>query len=220
MMHATKQEIEAGQAVYTRRMLLIYDIRVLMLSNRFIWKCPSSRLLAHYNMHVSANHLDVGVGSGYFLDRCRFPAVSPRLALMDMNPNSLAFTAKRIGRYSPEVYQQNILERISCDIVPFDSIALNYLLHCLPGTLAEKGVVFDYLQPVMKPGATVFGSTILNDKGVPGWSAAKLMGHYNRHGIFSNLADTLDGLQRALESRFQCVDIKTQGCVALFSATL
>ncbi len=128
-MSASEQEIIAGQAVYTRRMLLVYDVRVLMLSNRFVWKCPCSRLVAHYNQHISANHLDVGVGSGYFLDHCRFPVLSPRLALMDMNPNSLDFTANRVARYSPEVYQRNILEPISGEdeIAPFDSVALNYL---------------------------------------------------------------------------------------------
>ena len=216
-MHASEQEIEAGQAVYTRRMLLIYDIRVLLLSNRFVWKCPSSRLVAHYNQHLSANHLDVGVGSGYFLDCCCFPAPSPRLALMDMNHNSLAFTAKRVARYSPEVYQQNVLEPICHEMAPFDSVALNYLLHCLPGSIAEKAAVFDYLHAVMKPGATVFGSTILNEKGVPNWAAVKLMRHYNRHGIFSNLTDTLEELERALEKRFKHVAIQTHGCVALFS---
>ena len=216
-MHASEQEIVAGQAAYTRRMLLIYDIRVLLLSNRFVWKCPSSKLVAHYNQHLSANHLDVGVGSGYFLDRCCFPAPSPRLALMDMNPNSLAFTAKRVERYSPEVYQQNVLEPIRNEMAPFDSVALNYLLHCLPGTIAEKAAVFDYLQAVMKPGTTVFGSTILNEEGIPNWAAVKLMRHYNRHGIFSNLTDTLEELERALEKRFKNVVLQTQGCVALFS---
>ncbi|GAA4650143.1 class I SAM-dependent methyltransferase [Kistimonas scapharcae] len=216
-MNASKQEIEAGQAVYTNRMLFVYDIRVLLLSNRFVWKCPSPRLVAHYNQHISSNHLDVGVGSGYFLDRCRFPVSSPRLALMDMNPNSLVFTAKRVARYSPEVYQQNVLEPVQRQISPFDSVALNYLLHCLPGTIAEKAVVFDYLQAVMKPGETVFGSTILNEKGVPNWAAVKLMQHYNRHGIFSNLGDTLEELEQALEKRFKNVAIQTQGCVALFS---
>ncbi len=27
----------------------------------------------------------------------------------------------------------------------FDSIGLNFLLHCLPGTLREKAIVFDHL---------------------------------------------------------------------------
>ena len=72
-MSITIEQVDAGQAVYTRRTLLAYDFVVLGLSNRFVWKCPTWQLEAHYNWHVSANHLDVGVGTGYFPDRCRFP---------------------------------------------------------------------------------------------------------------------------------------------------
>ena len=81
----TPEEIAAGQAIYTPKLLSIYDLLVLGLSNRFIWKCPTPRQLAHYDRHVSANHLDVGVGTGYFLDRCLFPVTAPRVALMDIN---------------------------------------------------------------------------------------------------------------------------------------
>ncbi len=39
--------VAAGQAVYTPGMLSIYDIGVLIISNSYIWKCPSSRIEAH-----------------------------------------------------------------------------------------------------------------------------------------------------------------------------
>lgn len=66
----------AGQAVYTKRVLHVYDLFVLGFSNRFVWRCPTPALLAHYDRHVTANHLDVGVGTGYFLDRCHFPSAA------------------------------------------------------------------------------------------------------------------------------------------------
>ena len=71
------EEIVAGQAFYTDRTLPNYDLRVLTLSNPLIWRCPTSRLLRFFDTHVSANHLDVGVGTGYFLDKCRFPTATP-----------------------------------------------------------------------------------------------------------------------------------------------
>jgi len=40
-------EVLAGQAVYTRRLLRAYDLIVLGISNRFIWRCPTPRLLRH-----------------------------------------------------------------------------------------------------------------------------------------------------------------------------
>ena len=57
----------AGQAVYSRSTLALYDWLVLGMSNRCIWNCPSAHMLALYDRYVTANHLDGGVGIGYFL---------------------------------------------------------------------------------------------------------------------------------------------------------
>lgn len=216
-MAPTSDEVNAGQAVYSKSVLAMYDLIVLGISNRWIWKCPTSYIKAHYNKHLSANHLDVGVGTGYFLDRCQFPTQQPRVALMDLNPNTLDYASRRIARYQPEIFRQNILEPITQPITPFDSIGLNYLLHCVPGNITEKAVAFDHLVPLMNPGAVLFGSTILH-RGVPrNWLAQRLMRTYNQKGIFSNQADDLDGLTHALNQRFQHVEVHVRGCVALFS---
>ncbi len=175
-MQPTIEEVEAGQAVYTKRTLSAYDTIVLGISNRYIWKCPSSRIEAHYNTYLSSNHLDVGIGTGYFLDRCKFPSDSPRVALMDMNTNALEFASKRIERYSPETYPQNILEKISTAIAPFDSVGVNYLFHCMPGAIIDKVVAFDHLKELMNPGARIFGSTILQGGVKRGWIAKKTDG--------------------------------------------
>lgn len=219
-MTPTSEQIAAGQAAYTKRTLSIYDILVLGISNRFIWKCPSHRIQQHYDQWVSGNHLDVGVGTGYFLDRCRFPSQSPRVALMDLNANSLDFAAKRISRYGPETYRQNILEPLSIDIPKFDSVGVNYLLHCLPGSMTEKSVLFDHLRPLMNPGATIFGSTILQVGVRNTWAAVRLMNTYNRKGIFSNVTDNLDSLEHALHARLSDVSVRVVGSVALFSGRL
>lgn len=46
-MDITPEQVEAGQAVYTNRALGAYDFIVLGLSNRFLWKCPTQRLVEH-----------------------------------------------------------------------------------------------------------------------------------------------------------------------------
>jgi len=213
-----QKQVEDGQAVYTKSTLSIYDIVVLGISNRFIWKCATQNILAHYNKHLSNNHLDVGVGTGYFMDKSTFPSTMPRIGLMDMNANTLEFASKRIQRYQPETYQQNILEPVTQEITHFDSLGINYLFHCVPGTIAEKAIAFDHLKPFLNPDATVFGSTILQGD-VPRSAMAKwLMSVYNKKGIFHNTQDTLEELQQALESRFTDVSIDVIGCVALFSA--
>ncbi len=110
---------------------------------------------------VTANHLDVGVGTGYFLDLCQFPSPQPRVALMDLNEKTLEFASQRIRRYKPEIYCRHVLESINLNAEKFDFVGINYLLHCLPGNLEMKLVCFDYLKALMNPGAVLFGSTIL-----------------------------------------------------------
>ncbi|MBZ4423174.1 class I SAM-dependent methyltransferase [Myxococcus sp. RHSTA-1-4] len=212
-------EVHAGQAVYTRWTLrLLYDVGVLGYSNRFVWKCPTPTQLEWYNANVSANHLDVGVGTGYYVARCRYPAPSPRLALMDLNANSLERAASRAARYSPETYRRNVLDPIGFDAPRFDSIGLNYLLHCLPGSMDEKAVVFDHLRSLLNPGGCLFGSTLLQGDVPRSAQARLLMRLYNRKGIFSNQEDTLESLERALHTRFKESQISLHGCVALFRA--
>ncbi|MGZ3457430.1 MAG: class I SAM-dependent methyltransferase [Archangium sp.] len=212
-------DINEGQAAYTRfNMSVRYDIYVLLYSNRFVWKCPTPKQLRMYNEHVSANHLDIGVGTGYYLDKCRFPSSQPRLALMDLNPNSLERAATRTARYKPEVYQRNVLAPISVDAPGFDSIGMNYLLHCLPGSMSEKAVVFDHIRPLLNPGGCVFGSTVMQGGVSPSARAQRLMVHYNQRGIFHNDKDSVAELEKALSQRFSESRVTVHGCVALFWA--
>ena len=219
-MTPSDERVMAGQAVYTRRTLRLYDFVVLGFSNRLIWRCPTPGIVEHYNTNVSANHLDVGVGTGYLLDHCRFPASQPRVGLMDMNPGTLAYASERIARYSPQTFEQNVLEPVGHAIEPFDSVGLNYLFHCVPGPIAQKAVAFDHLRPLMNPGCRVFGSTILQGGVRRSWAAKRLMAFYNGKGIFSNTQDTAEGLEQALSARFEDVGLRIVGCVALFSGRL
>lgn len=216
-MSVKTEQVDAGQAVYTKRTLAAYDFIVLGVSNRFLWKCPTQRLLDHYNKHVTANHLDVGVGTGYFLNRCQFPSPTPRVALMDLNSNTLEFASQRITRYKPATYRRNILEPISLDAEKFDSVGINYLLHCVPGSMESKSVAFDHLKAWMNPNAVLFGSTLLQGSVPRNWFAKRLMDAYNHKGIFSNQHDNLESLQRALSKRFRDVSVEVVGCAALFS---
>jgi SAM-dependent methyltransferase len=216
----TPEQVAEGQAVYTPLTLAAYDLVVLGLSNRLVWRCPTAQLLRLYDAHVSANHLDVGVGTGYFLDRCRFPGATPRLALMDLNPNSLRHAARRTARYRPESYRCNVLEPLAPGIGGFDSVGLSYLLHCLPGTMADKAVVFDHLRPLLNPGGRVFGATLLADGAARSGVARRLMALYNRKGIFHNTGDTRQALEQALGRRFPAFGIDIVGCAALFWARL
>jgi SAM-dependent methyltransferase len=207
----------AGQAVYSRWTLQLYDLYVLGLSCRLAWRCPAPTLVAHYDAHVSSHHLDVGVGSGYFLDRCRFPVPRPEIVLLDLNEASLAFAARRIERFAPRACRADVLEPLPL-AERFDSIGLGFLLHCLPGDMAYKARALAHLAAVLKPEGVLFGSTILAADVRHNRLGAALVGIYNRKGIFSNRTDSEAGLRAALEASFVEVSITIQGAVALFSA--
>ena len=99
--YGTDGDASKGAAVYTPLALALYDLAVLRISNSFVWECDSRVLLDFYNQHISDKHLDIGVGTGYFLDKCRFPSTAPTIALFDLTPHSLARSAKRLRRYNP-----------------------------------------------------------------------------------------------------------------------
>jgi 2-polyprenyl-3-methyl-5-hydroxy-6-metoxy-1,4-benzoquinol methylase len=216
-MSVTSEQVDAGQSIYTKRTLAVYDFIVLGASNHLLWKCPTKRLVDHYNKYVTANHLDVGVGTGYFLDRCHLPSKTPRVALMDLNANALEFAAQRIARYNPETYRRNVLDPITLDGEKFDSVGINYLLHCIPGSIDSKAIAFDHLKTLMNPDAVLFGSTLLQGDISRNWFAKRLMDTYNKRGIFSNQQDDLGGLKRSLNQRFRDVSVEVVGCAALFS---
>ena len=111
-----------------------------------------------------------------------------------------------------------MLEPVQLETGLFVSIGLNYLLHCLPGSVQQKAAVFDHLRPFLAPGGVVFGSTLLA-KGVERSRMARtLMGFYNSKSIFSNEQDDPEDLQRELAARFEQVRVKIVGCAALFAA--
>ena len=94
-------QAQAGQAVYTPRTLAAYDAFVLGFSNRVLWRCPTARLEALYARNVSARHIDIGVGTGYFLDKAAWPVPRPQITLVDLNRHSLEVAGQRIRRYAP-----------------------------------------------------------------------------------------------------------------------
>lgn len=207
-----------GAAAYTPFTLALYDLAVLRLSNSLVWQCPSHVLLDFYNLHISDSHLDIGVGTGYFLDRCRFPSSAPKIALLDLNPHSLAKAAKRLRRYNPSCYIGNVLQGIEVGTSGFDSISLSYVLHCLPGNLASKSIVFSHAKSLLRDGGVIFGSTILGEGVRHNRLARQLMKLYNAKGIFSNLSDRQSDLEAGLKAHFEEHTIHIVGCVALFSA--
>jgi SAM-dependent methyltransferase len=210
-------DIEAGHAIYSPMVLFAYDWIVLGFSNHVLWRCPTVELRRLYDRNVSARHLDIGVGTGYFLDKARWPRPDPQITLHDLNRGCLDAASKRIRRYDPRTVVANVLEPLP-EMGPFDSVGLCYLLHCVPGSIPEKAVIFDYIRPRLALGARIFGATILQGNLPRSRAAQALMDLYNRKGVFSNRADTLEDLETALNERFSKSKVEVRGTVALFEA--
>ncbi|MCQ2996037.1 class I SAM-dependent methyltransferase [Pseudomonas syringae] len=210
---------EAGAAVYSPLTLKLYDAWVLGISNQFAWHCPTRQVLQpFFDRHVGARHLDVGVGTGYYLAKARLPDTT-HVTLLDLNPSSLQAAKDRFGRADTQVLQHDVFKPLDASQHGrYDSISLFYLLHCLPGTMDEKAQVFASLKPCLKNNGVLFGATILGDAADHNGFGRKLMDIYNKKGIFGNRSDTVAGLRNALELHFAQVSIEVVGKVALFSA--
>ncbi|EQA1622511.1 class I SAM-dependent methyltransferase [Enterobacter asburiae] len=211
-------QTDNGTKVYTPLTLKLYDWWVLNISNQFAWKCPTGQfLLPHFLKHLGHKHLDIGVGTGYYLTHAPSDC---KISLIDLNTASLNAASARAR-------ESQILQKINHDVFDpypvhlnnqFDSISMFYLLHCLPGSMSDKGLVIENAKIALADDGILYGATILGEGVRHNGFAAKLMHVYNRKGIFSNRQDSEEELKRILSNHFQNVDITVKGNVALFTA--
>lgn len=213
------RDVRASTAIYSRAVLSMYDVLVLSLTNTFLWRCPSDRILDLYDRHVSHNHLDVGVGTGYFLDRCVFPSLQPQITLFDLSVASLEATTRRIARYHPTAHVVNLLGAEAWpQIAPVDSIGVNYVLHCLPASIAEKEVVIRRLASYLAEGGVLFGATLMGQGVERSRMARALMRFYNSKKIFTNVDDSPAAIEGIFSRVFQRYHLRVVGCAVFFTA--
>jgi Methyltransferase domain len=211
-------DVEAGQRIYTPLVLRAYDLVVLGFSNRFAWRCPSATMLERYERYVARRHLDLGIGTGWYLDRCTWPVEQPEITLLDLNENSLSVAARRLARYAPRMVRANALDPLPLGDARFESAAANYLLHCLPGPIESKAAALAAnVRPYLESSGVLFGSTILGRGVTHTRIGRRLMKVYNAKGIFSNADDDERGLEEGLAATFTDVEIEVVGAVALFA---
>jgi hypothetical protein len=210
--------IDDGVKAYSRLGLHLYDPLIVGVLARYVWDCPAEAFIEHYRRHVSNNHADIGVGTGYCLDRCGFKDPNPRIALIDLQPNCLEFTARRLARYRPQTHLHDALQPLH-GVRPFDSIALGGILHCLPGDMPQKARVFDALRPICNARAKIFGFTLVNNAIAERLSRRAAYRTLNLLRVVNCVDDDVDALRRALASRFAHSNVELIGCFAFFSAT-
>jgi len=210
-------QVRAGQAIYLPWTLPLYDRVAFKINCRVFFRVPVPEVVALFDRNVSPEHLDVGVGTGYFLDNCR-TAPDQAITLADLNEHSLRHAARRLARFEVKTVRANALEPLPLPKATFGSASMNFLLHCVPGSIREKAKVLDNVAACVRPGGRIFGATVLT-KGVPVGAAARIgFPLLNWRGVMQNSEDSLDDLRTELAARFPQHKITVHGCTALFEA--
>ena len=207
----------AGQREYSPQFLKIYDPVILGFFTRVVWRCPTIRLVEPYRRFVGHRHLDVGPGTGYFLERAGLPEHSP-VTLLDPNAHVLEHASQRLRRLDITTVEADVCKPLPVD-GPFDSAALAGVLHCLPGPLSRKARAVANVAAVLAPTGVLFGSSIVGTSGSQTWLSRRALDVLNRRGTFDNLGDTQEGLSEILRASFDQVELETVGSMAIFAAT-
>lgn len=213
-----EKQVRQGAAAYNPLMLSMYDWWVYGFAVR-VMRCPPSELFTFYEVNISEHHLDIGVGSGSLLRHCLRQQMLERVTLMDLNPNCLQAAEKALRPLQVQKVQGDVLKPFPMAGEQFLSVGLNFLLHCVPGSFREKGVVFKHIREVLAPGGLVFGSTAIYRPGLVYAPARFLMDRYNQAGVFHNREDSYEDLQQVLGEQFNNVELIQEGCVLFFRAS-
>lgn len=212
-------KVRRSQRFFNKLTLPFYDLVLYGLISRHAWGVSTESLDALYRRYVRSNHLEVGVGTGYLLDRVDFPAGPNRLGLMDLSVACLERTAQRVSRYVTQSHVQNLLEPMRHRLTPYDSIALNYVLHCVPGSFKEKHIALQHLAGLLGPHGVLFGTTVLGAGTRKNWLARPAMWLLNAIGLFHNRQDDVRELEQLLQQEFRVLEFYVVGTVAFFAVT-
>jgi len=212
-----------GQFFFSTMSHSLYDAFVYRLVTPFIWGCETRYVLQRYEQDLSSNHLEIGVGTGYLLDQCHVSTDELALSLMDLNERCLQKSTKRLSKYSPDIYVQDILKPLKVNKKRFSSIALNFVLHCVPGGFdlqspKSKSIAFSHIYDALETGGVFFGATVLH-RGVNRTLSSKVaMKALNHLTIFHNKQDQLSDFRDAIESYFDVVELEVVGSIVFWRA--
>ena len=197
----------AGQKDYGPVLLSIYDWWVLRFMANNVWRAPMPPYLERYRSLIGARHLDIGPGSGYFLDHGA--ADGTDITLLDPNTDVLDHCAKRLARFAPSTVEADVLKPLPVE-GPYDSAAMSFVLHCLPGPMENKARAVRNVAAVLDEEGVLFGGTVLGLDADHTWAARSVLKVANRQGGFDNETDTADGLGESLRESFEEVEVSTE----------
>ena len=205
-----------GQRDYTRLLLHLYDPLVIRRIGKAVWGVPERPLLDPYHRYPRDPHLDVGPGTGWFLERSSLGPGS-RVTILDPNRNVLRHVTRRLTQFELTAVEADVLKPLPI-AGPFESAALNLVLHCLPGPIERKARAIENIAAVLAPTGVLFVASVLGRTGNHSPLGRGVLALFNRQGGFDNLDDTEDGIRGILEASFEEVDVRTFGSAVTFVA--
>jgi 2-polyprenyl-3-methyl-5-hydroxy-6-metoxy-1,4-benzoquinol methylase len=226
---------QPGDAAYTPETLTDYDQYVWGFNGPFLWRIHVEEIKGLYNdcLLRSARHAEVGCGTGLFLRELNVPESLTEVTLLDSNYNSLEACQRLLTTHPHYEYSRvqfqtlhgNVLEPPPYELRDrYDSVAANFLLHCLPGGNKACYAAIENLAALLNPrGGVMFGSTILgqavvDDAERAGPAAVETLQLFNDVGIFGNMQHSYRDLSRMLHDTFDDVEIWRAGYCAVWKA--
>jgi hypothetical protein len=211
----------SSYSFYKKSSLWWYNWYVLGFNNRFVWRCPTPKLVDLFLKHSTEHHCDIGVGTGFFLKKTHQKKPFKSLHLIDGSQDCVSWTASlfphlQITSQTVDVLEGNFLKTQPAPT----SISLNYLIHCLHGDLNKKQKLFDNIREIALPGTIVFGSTIAGE-GAPHNALARFtQKQFNLKRIFDTSHDSVSAISKWLDQNLSDLNIEPCGSVILFSGKL
>src|SRR6187200_3173552 len=98
-----------GQSGYNAAMLAIYDVGVQKFMTKAVWKIPVAEGVDRYRHHIGHRHLDVGPGTGYFIEEA-YPPRDTEITGLDPNPTVLRHVANRLEERHPIIVEADVMK--------------------------------------------------------------------------------------------------------------
>jgi len=229
-----------SEAVYTPATLELYDAIVWEFNAPFHWRIRPQQVEDFYRIGLmsSQRHCEVAVGTGLFLrqwatTKTRQPPKLEQVTLMDLSVSSLESCYNRLQEV--DLFQHHVnVHKVQANILEpppshlcgnFDSVAANFLLHCLHGnSMQDKKAAIQSCATLLNPihgvffGSTILGKALDADAEAAGPYAISTNVVYNKLGIFGNRGDSFDDLATILKECFHSVAIWRIGYCAVWIA--
>ena len=192
-----------------------YDRFVNQFNCKYVWKCSPDKIFNIYNQNCSKYHLEIGPGTGYFLKNSNLNSTIHELTLIDINDQILDYSMKNLkSEYSNiNALNYNLFTDKIPDHIKFDSVGINYVLHCIPGDLQKK--IDTLIHNLGDNNYKLFASTVICDPLHISIIAEYELMLLNSLGIFNNNNDTYQELQEYLENNKFKYNLHKEGYVAI-----